>query len=64
MVAMEDGKVNKVSFDGRCWFGLDLKSFEISLETINGKAVRKIVERGRGLSSWIRIGEKSLGKLL
>lgn len=62
----EDGcrKIKKASLGRRCWFRVDSKSFEISLESVNGKVVGKIVERGWGLSSWIRFAEKILAKLL
>lgn len=49
---------------GKCWFGVESKSFEISLELVKGKAVGKIVERGRGFSSWIIFGERGLAHLL
>ena len=38
--------------------------FEISMESIKGKQVEKIVERGWGFSSWIRFGERVLAWLL
>lgn len=46
----EDGcrKIKKASLGGRCWFRVDSKSFEISLESVNGKVVGKIVESGMG----------------
>ena len=44
---MEEAKVKKVSLGGRCWFQVDSKSFEISLEFVNGKIVGKIVEKER-----------------
>ena len=52
------------SLGGSCWFGVELKTFEILLEIVKGKEVGKIVERGRGFSSWIRFGERSLVGLL
>lgn len=41
-----------------------MKSFEISIEQVKGKMVGKIVERGRGFSTWIRVGERGLARLL
>lgn len=49
---------------GKCWFGVEWKIFEISMESIKGKQVEKIVERGWGFSSWIRFGERVLAWLL
>ena len=49
---------------GKCWFDVDLKMFEISVEEVKGKLLGKILERGRGCSSWIRLGELSLSHLL
>ena len=44
-----------VSFPGgRCWFGVELKTFEISIEEHKGKVHGKICERGPKFSSWIR----------
>ena len=34
-----------------CCFGVESKSFKIFLESVNGKAVEKIVETGQGFSS-------------
>ncbi|RVW88448.1 Inosine triphosphate pyrophosphatase [Vitis vinifera] len=34
---------------GSCWFGVVLKSFEISVKQVKGKTVGKIVERGSGV---------------
>ena len=34
------------------------------METVNGKVVGRIVERGRGFSSWIKFGVKILARLL
>ena len=33
---------------GKCWFGVDSKSFEISKEMVEGKIVGLIEERGWG----------------
>lgn len=61
---MEEAKVKKISPGGRCWFGVESKSFELLLESVNGKVAGKIAERGRGCSLWIRFGERSLAWLL
>ncbi|RVW81126.1 hypothetical protein CK203_044684 [Vitis vinifera] len=49
---------------GSVWFGVDSKSFEISVESLNGKLSRVITESGRSFSSWIRFGERGLSLLL
>ena len=49
---------------GKCWFAVESKSFEISVEELAGKLKRVIVELSKGRSSWIRFGNKSLGRLL
>ncbi|RVW47728.1 Transposon TX1 uncharacterized 149 kDa protein [Vitis vinifera] len=49
---------------GKCWFGIDLKTFEISIEDHKGKVRGKICERGPKFSSWIRFGGKGLSLLL
>ena len=49
---------------GRCWFGVELKTFEISIEEHKGKVHGKICERGPKFSSWIRFGGKGLFLLL
>ena len=36
---------------GRCWFGVELKTFEISIEEHKGKVHGKICERGPKFSS-------------
>ena len=45
---------------GRCWFGVELKMFEISIEDHKGKVCGKICERGPKFSSWVRFGGKCL----
>lgn len=47
--------------DAFTWFGIELKSFEISMEEVRGKSVGKIVDRGCGFSTWIRFGERGVG---
>ncbi|RVX20006.1 hypothetical protein CK203_004812 [Vitis vinifera] len=49
---------------GKCWFGIDLKTFEIIIEDHKGKVHGKICERGPKFSSWIRFGGKGLSLLL
>lgn len=48
----------------RCWFAVDSKTFDLSIKVVRGKLKGLIVERGKGLSAWIRFGEVSLGRLL
>ena len=55
----------QVSFlGGRCWFDVELKTFEIIIEEHKGKVHGKIYERGPKFSSWIRFGGKGLILLL
>ena len=49
---------------GKCWFAVESKTFEISIEVARGKLRGIILERSKGFSSWIRFGEKSLSYLL
>ena len=49
---------------GRCWFGVEKKTFEINIEEHKGRVRGKICERGPKSSSWIRFGGKSLSLLL
>ena len=49
---------------GKCWVAIESKTFEVSIEEVRGKLKGTIVERSRGLSSWIRFGALSLRKLL
>ncbi|RVW92175.1 hypothetical protein CK203_027192 [Vitis vinifera] len=37
---------------------VELKTFEISLDIVKGKEVGKILERGKGFSSWIKVWKK------
>ena len=46
------------------WFAVEAKSFEIVVEETNKKLRGCILERGRGLYSWIRFGDVSLQRLL
>ena len=49
---------------GSCWFAVDSKSFEISMDVLGKKLKGIIVERNRGFTSWIRFGNSSLCWLL
>ena len=49
---------------GKRWFAIESKTFEVSVEEVKGKIRGTIVERSRGLSSWIRFGLTSLRKFL
>ncbi|RVW37083.1 hypothetical protein CK203_084577 [Vitis vinifera] len=49
---------------GKCWFAIESKTFDVSLEEVRGKLRGTIVERSRGFSSWIRFGVTSLRKFL
>ena len=49
---------------GKCWFAVESKTFEISIEGVQGRPRGIILERSRGFSSWIRFGERSLSYLL
>ena len=49
---------------GSCWFAVESKSFEISVEDVGGKLRGIILERCRGFFLWIRFGESSLRCLL
>ena len=49
---------------GRAWYGIESKSFEISVELFKGRWTGVIIERGRNFSSWIRFGERGLSLLL
>ena len=55
---------NGVSKGGKCWFAVESMAFEISIEEVRGKLRGTIWERSKGLSSWIRFGEKGLSLLL
>ena len=45
-------------------FGVESKTFEVKTEKKKGKMQIFIVERKRGVSSWIKLGPASLGPLL
>ena len=49
---------------GKKWFAVESKTFEVSVEEVRGKIRGTIVERSRGLSSWIIFGVISLRKFL
>ena len=62
MVCMAQRK--ETTLIGKGWFRVESKSFEIKVKVAKGQVVGKILERGQGFSSWIRLGEKSLVILL
>ena len=43
---------------------MESKSFEVEVEEKRGRLQATIVERKRGISSWIRLGPMSLGLFL
>ena len=49
---------------GKCWFVVDSKSFEISVDVYGERLKGIIVEMSRGFTSWIRFGNLSLCCLL
>ncbi|RVW78759.1 hypothetical protein CK203_059331 [Vitis vinifera] len=49
---------------GSCWFVVESKSFEVSVEEVRGKLREIIMERSMGFISWIRFGDGSLRRLL
>ncbi|RVW24176.1 hypothetical protein CK203_087044 [Vitis vinifera] len=49
---------------GRCWFAVDSKSFEISMDVSGERLKGIIVEKSRGFTSWIRFGNLNLCCLL
>ena len=53
-----------VSGSQRCWFAVDSKIFECSVEVVGSRLQGVILERSRGYSSWIRFGLSSLSFLL
>ena len=62
MAAFSEGR--GVPKEGKSWFAVESKTFEISIEEIRGKLRRVILERSKGFSSWIKFGEKSFSSLL
>ena len=50
--------------ESMCWFAIELKSFEISIDQARGRLVGTTTERGRGFVEWIKFGTKSLSQLL
>ena len=53
-----------VSPGGKCWFGLDSKTFEISVKEVKGKVTGRLCERGPNFSSWVRFSGKGLALLV
>ena len=50
--------------EGKRWFAVESKSFDIFVEGLGGRLRGVIVERGRGYSRWVKFGELSLHCLL
>ena len=48
----------------RCWFAVEAKTFDLSVEVVGGKLKGIIVERSRGFFAWIRFWEQGLSCLL
>ncbi|RVW35819.1 hypothetical protein CK203_082508 [Vitis vinifera] len=53
-----------VSSGGKCWFGVDSKTFEISVNKAKGKVFGTVCERGLNIYSWVRFSGKGLTFLL
>ena len=49
---------------GKRWFAIESTLFEVSVKEAKGKIRATIVERSKGLSSWIRFGVTSLRNFL
>ena len=49
---------------GMCWFAMESKLLEISVDAAGGKLKGDILERSKGCSSWIQFRGKSLEYLL
>ncbi|KAL6335866.1 hypothetical protein AAG906_003491 [Vitis piasezkii] len=61
---MESASGEGVLKGGKCWFAVESKTFEISIEVVRGKPRGIILEKSKGFFSWIRFREKSLSFLL
>lgn len=53
-----------VSLGGKCWFNVESKAFELSIEETKGKVISKIYEKGPNFSSQIRFSGKGLDLLV
>ena len=53
-----------VSPEGKCWFSVDSKTFEISIGEAKGKVSGRVCERSPNFSSWVRFSGKGLAFLL
>ena len=53
-----------VSPNGKCWFGVDSKTFKISINEAKGKVFGTVSEKGPNFSSWVCFSGKSLIFLL
>ena len=56
--------MKEVPRDGRRWFAVESKSFELLIDVVRGKLRGCIWERCRGITSWIRFEDASLRSLL
>lgn len=50
--------------NGKCWFSVDSKTIEISINKVKGKVLGKIYKSSPNFSSWIRFGRKGLALLV
>ena len=65
LISLNGSMEKKASMKGgRAWFGVDSKSFGISVGFFKGKVSGAITERGWRFSTWIRFGERGLSLLL
>ena len=53
-----------VSPDGKCWFGVESKTFEISVDEAKGKVLGTVCKRSPNFSSWIHFSGKGFSFLL
>lgn len=47
-----------VSIGAKVWFEVESESLEIFIEKFRGRLGCRVLERGRGFSSWIKFREK------
>lgn len=57
-------KISFMGIGGNVWFGIESKSFEISVEFLKGKISGVITERGWSFLLWIRFGDGGLSLFL
>lgn len=48
----------------QCWFAMDSKTFDLSIEVVGGKLRGIIEEKQKDFLAWIRFGDLSLRCLL